>query len=110
MSDDVLPSVDECPVLADAVGEMKLDLAVNDDGEIYLFHEKPFNEAVNWVEYSEVEQKIYLVTQEGRIQGLGMKVPKLIGGKIDQSIRIFLVHVENGAPKTIWEMPFIKHI
>lgn len=108
MSEVPLPPIDECPVLADAVREMKVDFAVNNSGEIYVFHEKPFKETINWIEYYESEQRICFVTDEGRIQGLGMTIPKVIADQITTSNRVFLIHVENGKAKTMLEVSFIK--
>ncbi len=105
-----LPPVDEMPVLPEAVKGMKLDLAVSDIGEVYIFHEKPMLERVNWVEYDRDVFKLYLISEKGRIQGVGMKVRKSLDDVISQAKRIYLIHRENGENKSAFEMPLVHQI
>ncbi len=107
---DELPSVDDLPVAQDALKVMKLDLAVSDLGEVYVFHEKAMPEPVNWVEYDQSNRKLYFISKSGRIQSLGMDVKNRMNDVIAQARRIFLIHRENGENKTAFEMPLVHQI
>lgn len=109
-SQDPLPSVDVMPVLKDAVQTMRLDLAVSNVGEVYVFHERAMPEAVNWVEYDKDQLRLYFISEKGRIQGLGMKVVKQLDAVISRAKRIYLIHRENGETKTVYEMPLVHQI
>ena len=104
-----LPPVDEMPVLANMTDAMKLDLAVSDEDKIYIFHDKPFQERVNWVEYDMDTKQIFCITEKGRIQGLGLNVKKNMQEQIIKATCIFVVYVDKGETKEILEMPIIFH-
>lgn len=104
----VLPPVDEMPVLKDAVKDMKLDLAICDRGEVYVFHEKPMPERVNWIEYDREVLKLYFISEKGRIQGIGMTVLDHLDQVISQSKRVYLIHREGGENKSAFEMPLVR--
>lgn len=110
MSEEPLPPVDEMPVLRDAVKAMKLDLAVSEGGDVYVFHEKPMPEKLNWVEYDRAALKLYFISHKGRIQGLGMKVAQTLDNTIAQSRRIFIVYREHNEVQTIFEMPLVHQL
>ena len=103
----LLPPVDEMPVLNDAVKNMRLDLAICDRGEVYVFHEESLPERVNWVEYDRSKLKLYFISEKGRIQGLGMKVMKKLDAIISQSKRVYLIHREEGKNVSAFEMPIV---
>ena len=105
-----LPPVDEMPVLSDAVKAMKLDLVVSDLEEVYIFHEKPMPERVNWVEYDRENLKLYFISEKGRIQGLGLQVMKRLDEIIAKARRVYLIHRENGVDQTAYEMPLVQQI
>lgn len=105
-----LPSVDEMPVLQDAAKAMNLDLAVGDHGEVYIFHEKPMPEKVNWVEYDRMALKLYFISEVGRIQGIGMKVMKRLDKIVCVSRRVYLIHREDGRTISAYEMPLVHQV
>tara|TARA_B100001989_G_scaffold236802_1_gene198988 strand:+ start:1813 stop:2157 length:345 start_codon:yes stop_codon:yes gene_type:complete len=107
MSDTPLPPPDELPILPNMDTSMELDLAIDNNGEIYVFYTKAFPEAVNWAEYDFEESRLYFISEQGRIQGLGLDVYKHMQDKIQQAHRIFAIHIENSQSKQIVEMPLV---
>tara|TARA_B100001989_G_C24549345_1_gene473205 strand:- start:694 stop:1032 length:339 start_codon:yes stop_codon:yes gene_type:complete len=108
--EEPLPPVDEMPVLQDAVKAMKLDLAVSDTGEVYIFHQSPMPERVNWVQYDRELLKLYFISEKGRIQGVGMKVMKKLDEVIASAKRVYLIRRENGETKSVYEMPLVHQL
>lgn len=110
MSEFTLPPVDEMPVLHDAVKAMKLDLAVADTGDVYIFHEKAMPERLNWGEYDRTALKLYFISEKGRIQGLGMTVMKTLDEVVAIRRRIFIIHRENEVVQAVVEVPLVHMI
>lgn len=110
MADTPLPPPDELPVLPNMDESMDLDLAIDDNGEAYIFYTKPIPEAVNWAEFDSENSYLYLIAENGRIQGLGLKVYDHMAQRLASTHRIFAIHVENGAHKQIIEMPLIHQL
>ncbi len=107
---NILPSIDEMPVLSDAVKVMKLDLAVSDLGEVYIFHEKPMPEPLNWVEYDRETMKLYFISENGRMQGIGMTVLKKLDQVIASAGRVFIIHRRGGINISAFEMPLVHQL
>tara|TARA_R110002072_G_scaffold278394_1_gene440209 strand:- start:315 stop:650 length:336 start_codon:yes stop_codon:yes gene_type:complete len=107
MPENILPPIEELPVLPHMNTTMKFDLAFSHEGEVYVFHDKAFSERINWAEYDSKEAQLYFVAENGRIQNLGLKIFKDMQKIIMQARRIFIIYVENGVQKQIIEMPLL---
>lgn len=107
---NLLPSIDEMPVLTDAVKVMKLDLAVSDLGEVCIFHERPMPEPLNWVEYDREAMKLYFISENGRMQGIGMTVLKKLDQVIAPASRVFIIHRRDGVNISAFEMPLVHQL
>ncbi|MDH5721773.1 MAG: hypothetical protein OEY94_00415 [Alphaproteobacteria bacterium] len=105
-----LPSVEDMPVLRDAAEGMQLDLIVGDRGEVYILHAKPLPEPVNWVEYDREVLKLYLISDKGRIQGVGLKVKKRLDEIISAARQVCLIHCKNGDIVHAYEMPLVHQV
>tara|TARA_B100001989_G_C24535243_1_gene463938 strand:+ start:717 stop:1055 length:339 start_codon:yes stop_codon:yes gene_type:complete len=104
---DALPPVEEKPVL-DNLGKIsKMTLAVSETGQVYIFHEKPFPEPINWVEFDPEIAQMHLVSQNGRLQDLGIKVEPELNEQIKSCQKIYVVRIENGKEQEIFEMPLL---
>ena len=108
MSDDMLPSIDDLPVLPDMTSSMDLDLAIDDKGEVYVFHTQPFPEPLDWAEYDSDGGRLFFVSEEGRIQGLGLDVYNHMQERLLKAQRIFTLHVEDGVVRHVSEIPLIS--
>lgn len=107
MSDSPLPPVDELPILPN-MAEYKLDLAVSDQGAIYIFHEKAFEEPLNWIEYDEDIGMLYCITKLGRIKGLGIKIQEVMQNSMVGINSIFVVHMKSENDQTVIEVPLLR--
>lgn len=102
-----LPPVDDLPILADAKDQMVLEIGVGSTGEVYIFHSKPFQERINWVEYDAKSANIYFISEHGRVQNMGIKIFPKLEERMKNTKRVFMFHVEDGQSKSIVEMPMI---
>jgi hypothetical protein len=62
------------PVLPPMATTMGVDFLFNEDGA-WLLHDKPLIEDLSWIEYDADTETATLVTEQGRLQDLGLKVP-----------------------------------
>lgn len=104
-----LPPLEELPILPDMSASMDLDLAIDDNGEVYVFHTKPFPEPIGWAEYNAATSRLSFVSEEGRIQESGLEVYPHMGEKVLQASRLFAIYVENGQVKHIIEAALIHN-
>lgn len=62
------------PVLTPLAKQMKVDLVVSPESRIWLLHDRYFDELIAWAEYDIDMATLCLVTHDGRMQPLGMKI------------------------------------
>ncbi|PJB70643.1 MAG: hypothetical protein CO093_07280 [Alphaproteobacteria bacterium CG_4_9_14_3_um_filter_47_13] len=65
---------DDVPLWPSAASTMKIDVAVNEDGMVWVIHDKPFPDYLEWIEFDKELGMMSFVTALGKIQGLGMKI------------------------------------
>ncbi len=53
---------------------MDVDVAVNDKGDLFVFHTRPFPERLEWVEFDSDDNSLTFITRTGRLHGLGVKM------------------------------------
>ncbi|MCB9983852.1 MAG: hypothetical protein H6861_09320 [Rhodospirillales bacterium] len=90
------------PILPELKTVMDFDVAVGQDGPLYVFYSKPLDEPVEWLEYNRENRTLALITVSGRMQTLGLKIPPQIDAAIPQSGSAFMIRVdENGQKRDI---------
>ena len=63
------------PVFPPLAGYMKVDLMANSRGSVWIVHEKPLPDLVQWADYDAGAGTITLAMQSGKTQLLGVMVP-----------------------------------
>lgn len=107
MSDTPLPPVDELPVLPPLRDGMDVDLAANDKGDLFVFHEKSFSETVDYVLYDLDNDRLLFIGEEGRMQDIGMTIHPPMREKMQNSTHVYIVHVDNGKPGQVLDVPLM---
>lgn len=69
---------DDIPVNADLTSGMLIDVSVNKNSEVWVFHNKPFPNVLEWIEYDAEESSLVFVTKGGRLNDLGIKIGPLM--------------------------------
>ena len=59
---------------APASDKMKIDVTVNEEGRVWVIHDKPFPSFLEWIEFDRETGEIAFVTAGGKLQGLGIKI------------------------------------
>ncbi len=102
-----LPSVEELPVLPDMRSGMDVDLAVNADGKLYVFHEKPNPEEIEYVIYDIHGSRLVFIGKNGRIQDISMAVQDAMRTHMKKAENICLVQIKDGQPYQTHNVPFV---
>ena len=102
-----LPPVEDLPVLNDATDTMDMSIAVGGSGRIYIFHEKPFAEPLIGVEYNTESGLFVFISEEGRLQPIGLTIPPQLAESIEQQNFITLTYLVDKIEKDVIELPLV---
>lgn len=97
-------------LLPHASNSMLVEIGVSTSGEVYIFHEKPLVERLNWAEYDTDLEELHFVNEEGKIQNMGFKVNSDIAETVKAATRVFIIHIENAQSKSIVEIPLVHYL
>ncbi len=84
----------EVPVNPDLTEEMLVDIAVNKDSDVWVFHNEPFPGVLEWAEYDMEEEKLTFITKQGRLNDLGIEIKPLMSKYLRKakSVTAYLVN------------------
>ncbi len=63
------------PVYPSLMSQMKAELVVNPESDVWLIYDRPLPEVMKWIEYDLDLETLTLVSISGKIQDFGMRVP-----------------------------------
>lgn len=109
LSFDHLPNVEAFPVMPDMRQAMDVDLVVNAEGRVYIFYDGEISEETEYVLYSIDDSTLNLVSHNGRIQDIGMKVHKPMRQYMRKADYIYMIAMRDGHPDKIIHIPMIIH-
>lgn len=81
------------PLLSHATQDMLMDIVTNDDGDVYVLHDRPFPENIGWIEFDEETARLDFISAEGRIRFFGMTVPPEVKTQIMKSELALMLEV-----------------
>jgi len=67
---------DNVPVYPDLADQIKVDLVLNEKGRIWVLHDRPFPDVLEWIEFDADTNDLTFVTAKGKIQNLGIVIPR----------------------------------
>jgi hypothetical protein len=92
-----MSSVDsESPVLPPLATYMKVDFLYNQDGGVWLLHDKPLPDILKWVEYDADRGVVTLNTAQGKTQELGLPLPGVAASRLRKAIEITVLLMDKG--------------
>ncbi|MEC8664285.1 MAG: hypothetical protein VXY16_02305, partial [Pseudomonadota bacterium] len=80
------------PILTD---QMKVDVMVNKEGHIWVCHDRPFKEYVDWIEFDADAGRLIFVTQGGRLNDFGIQIKPLMAKYIKKADTADLLLMKN---------------
>lgn len=89
----------------------KVDLVINDTAEVYVFHNKPFNKKLSWLEFDMSTRNLDFIMNDGDIRNFGAKVPDHLARHVQNAYQVMMVQMneETGQPTSGDYYPLIIH-
>ncbi len=82
----------ESPIYPSLLSQMKVDLAVSPESDVWMVYEKPLPEVMKWIEYDIDLATLTLVSLSGKIQDFGKKVPTSMQKYMSRATQVYAVH------------------
>ena len=89
--------------------DMEVDLFVDTDTLVYIFHDVPFQKEVSWLEYDVETQKLDFIMDDGDIRNFGTTVSIDIKPFIEKSDAICIAQRDGLEIINHSAVPLIRH-
>lgn len=100
------PAADS-PVYPPLMTQMKVDLVLNPDSDVWMIYERPLPEVMKWIEYDIEMESLILVSLSGKIQSFGMKVPAAMKKYLCRAKRVYAVRQDEGGIQDMSIVPLV---
>lgn len=97
----------DLPLHRPMASTMKVDLFINRNAQVLVAHDRPFPGILQWAEYDVDIGNIIFVTNEGRIQDMGMKIQPTMRKYLRMAQKIDTVLVQDGQIRDVWNVPLV---
>jgi hypothetical protein len=96
---------------ADENNPLAVEVAVNDQGRVVVFHDKPFKNELSWYEYDLKENRLDFILDNGDIRDAAMPLAPQISKHMQNSHQILTVLLDDktGDAKEGKYIPLIIH-
>jgi hypothetical protein len=96
---------------ATAESELEIEVAVKDDGKCAIFHNKPFKNALSWLEFDLQSYRLDFVLDDGEIRDVGLPLTKDVSKNMQNSHQILMILMDEktGEAKSGRYVPLILH-
>ena len=74
--------------------DFKIDLVINDTAEVYLFHNKPFKQALSWLEFDLDTNNLDIILADGDMRNFGAKVPDRLAKHMQNAYQVMMVQMD----------------
>ncbi len=95
------------PFIEELTSNMRVDIAVSKEGDLWLLHDKPIEHYLAWLEYDHTDRRMTLISDIGQIQDLGMQPSTFISDLILKSVNARLLLVQNKEILNVSNIPIV---
>lgn len=95
------------PVYPSLMSQMKVDLAISPESDVWMIYEQPLPEIMKWIEYDVDLETLTLVSLSGKVQDFGMKVPPAMKKYMRRAKQIYAVHQGEENVKDMSVVPLV---
>ena len=91
--------------------EVRVDLVINDQAEVLIFHNKPFTRQISWIEYDLDTNKVSFIMNDGDSRNFGILVKEGMEKYLKNTYQILVVLMDDktGEPVEGEYYPLIIH-
>lgn len=97
----------ENPVYPPLMSQMKTELLISPESDVWLLYDRPLPEIMKWVEYDVDLETLTLVSISGKIQDFGMRVPPAMKKYLSRAQHIYAVHQGENHIKDMSLVPLV---
>lgn len=97
----------DSPVYPSLMSQMKVDLVLNPESDVWMIYERPLPEVMKWIEYDIEMESLILVSLSGKIQGFGMKVPPAMKKYLRQAKQVYAVRQDDNGIQDMSIVPLV---
>jgi len=91
--------------------DFKVDLVVNEGAKVAVFHNKPFNKSLSWLEFNLDTRHLDFIMDDGDIRNFGTEVPEDFAKDMQNAHMVLMVLMdeEKKEPDSGQYFPLIIH-
>lgn len=97
----------DSPVYPSLMSQMKVDLVLNPQSDVWLIYERPLPEVMKWIEYDIEMESLILVSLSGKIQSFGMKVPPAMKKYLRLAKQVYAVRQDDNGIQDMSIVPLV---
>jgi hypothetical protein len=101
------PLPEDSPIHYPMARTMAVDLIINKDSKVWVAHDKPFPGILQWAEYDVDLGTLHFVTDDGKIQDLGMVVQPSLRKYMRMAEKVDTLLVQNEKICDFYSIPLI---
>jgi len=90
--------------------DLKFDLVVSEDAEVFIFHDQPFDKKLGWLEYNLDTKNLDFVLDGGGVRDFGVTIPDHLVKHMQNAYQVMVVLKDDkGEPVSGDYYPIILH-
>lgn len=90
-----------------AASQMKIDVAVNAEGNVLVLHDQPFPDYLEWIEFDVDTGVLTFITAEGKLQDLGMIIHAPMNKHLTRAKNVCTVCIRDGEVRDLGIVPLL---
>lgn len=107
---NITPKTDDVsspPLWHDAVSGMTVDIAMNKDGMVWVLHDRPFPDLVEWAEFDRHGHILTFITRGGKLQNLGIPIHPPMHDALVKAKGVYIMLVQDGEIRDMGLLPLV---
>ena len=90
---------------------LDLNIAVNHEGKIVVFHDKPFKDPLSWLEFDLHTRNLDFILEDGELRNTGIPIQENISKNMQNTHQILMILMDDstGEAKEGHYIPLIVH-
>lgn len=106
LDDENAPEIPaDFPVLPAAAPQMNIDVVVNRDHKVWVLHDRPFPDYLEWIEFDAATGAMTFIAAGGKLQDLGMTIHPPMDKYVKEAKEVCVMMIRDGAVRDMGMVP-----
>lgn len=75
--------------------EMRCGIFTNAEGDVMIVHDKEFKEPIQWIEYNQGDNQMFLIYESGAMQDFGVQIDNEMQEHLLHGVKVSVVHLKD---------------